>query len=63
MKHILIISSYGSSLINFRLNLIKDILSKGYKVSVAAPSNHFSNDEQKKLKDLGVKINKFFLQE
>jgi len=61
MKHILIISSYGSSLINFRLNLIKDILSKGYKVSVAAPSNHFSNDEQKKLKDLGVKINKFFL--
>ena len=61
MKHILIISSYGPSLINFRLHLIKDMLSKGYKVSVAAPIENFSNDLQKELKDLGVEINKFFL--
>ncbi len=61
MKHILIISSYGPSLINFRLHLIKDMLSKGYKVSVAAPIENFSDDLQKELKDLGIEINKFFL--
>ncbi len=57
MKHILIITSYGPSLINFRLNLIKDLLSEGYKVSVATPEHKFSKDIQKKLILLGVNIN------
>ena len=56
MKHILIITSYGPSLINFRLPLIKKLMLKGHKVSVASPKNKFSNKLQKKLKDLGVKI-------
>ena len=56
MKHVLIIASYGPSLINFRLFLIKKILSKGYKVSVAVPIENFSKNLQKVLKDLGVKI-------
>ena len=61
MKHILIIASYGPSLINFRLNLIKLLLSKGYKVSVASSSENFSHGLQKKLKALGVKIYLFSL--
>ena len=61
MKHILIIASYGPSLINFRLNLIKKLISKGYKVSVASPKDRFSDDLQKELKDLGVNINIFSL--
>jgi glycosyltransferase involved in cell wall biosynthesis len=61
MKHILIIASYGPSLVNFRLNLIKTLLSKGYKVSVATTSNNFKKILQKKLKIFGVKINFFSL--
>ena len=56
MKHVLIFASYGPSLINFRLHLIKKLISGGYKVSVAAPKDKFSNNLQKKLKDLGVDI-------
>ena len=59
MKHILFVASYGPSLINFRLSLIKKFLSKGYKVSVASPKENFSNSLQKKLKELGVNINIF----
>ena len=61
MKHILIIASYGPSLINFRLNLIKKLISKGYKVSIASPKDRFSDNLQKELKDLGVNINIFSL--
>ena len=61
MKHILIIASYGPSLINFRLNLIKKLISNGYKVSVASPKDRFSDNLQKELKDLGVNINIFSL--
>ena len=61
MKHILIIASYGPSLINFRLYLIKKLISKGYKVSVASPKDRFSDNLQKELKDLGVNINIFSL--
>jgi len=56
MKHILIIASYGPSLINFRLSLIKELLSKGHKVSVASPIDNFSKNLRKLLKDLGIKI-------
>ena len=59
MKHVLIIASYGPSLINFRFDLIKNLLSKGHKVSVASPRDSFPENLQKKLKDLGVKM-KFF---
>ena len=61
MKHILIFASYGPSLINFRLSLIKKLLSRGYKVSVASPIDKFSDNLQKKLQDLGVDINIFTL--
>lgn len=58
MKHILIFASYGPSLINFRLSLIKKFLSKGYKVSVASPNYNFSINMQKELKEL--KVNCYF---
>ena len=61
MKHILIIASWGPSLINFRLPLIKKLLSKGHKVSVAAPIDNFSEVLQKKITDLGVNVNIFSL--
>ena len=61
MKHILIITSYGPSLINFRLSLIKKLLFRGYNVSVASPKDRFSDNLQKELKDLGVNINIFSL--
>lgn len=61
MKHILIIASYGPSLINFRLPLIKKLLLKGNKISVASPAENFSIDLQNELKNLGVKINFFSL--
>ena len=61
MKHILIIASYGPSLINFRLSLIKELISKGHKVSVASPKENFSYTLQKKLKDLKIDIYFFSL--
>ena len=61
MKHILIIASWGPSLINFRLPLIKKLLSRGHKVSVAAPIDNFSEVLQKKITDLGVNVNIFSL--
>ena len=56
MKHILIIASYGPSLVNFRISLIKYFLLKGYKVSVACPKRNFSSKLQMKLSKIGVKI-------
>ena len=47
MKHVLIIASYGPSLINFRFDLIKNLLSKGHKVSVASPKDGFPENLQK----------------
>ena len=61
MKHILIIASYGPSLINFRLPLIKKLLSRGHKVSVASPAENFSDNLQKELRILGININFFSL--
>lgn len=61
MKHILIISSHAPSLINFRLPLIKELLGKGHKVSVATPKYKFSDDLQNQLTDLGVNINIYSL--
>ena len=61
MKHILIISSHAPSLINFRLPLIKELLGKGNKVSIATPKYKFSDDLQNQLTDLGVNINIFSL--
>jgi glycosyltransferase involved in cell wall biosynthesis len=61
MKHILIFASYGPSLINFRLHLIKKLISRGYKVSVASPKDKFSVNLQKKLKYLGVDTHIFKL--
>lgn len=61
MKHILIIASYGPSLINFRLPLIRELLLKGNKVSVASPEDNFSDFLKKELEDLGVNLNFFSL--
>lgn len=61
MKHILIISSYAPSLINFRLPLIKELLSRGNKVSIAAPKLKFTNSLQKQFTNLNVDINIFSL--
>ena len=61
MKHILIIASYGPSLINFRLPLIKKLLFKGYEISVASPVENFSSNLQNELKDLGINVNFFSL--
>lgn len=61
MKHILIISSYAPSLINFRLPLIKELLAKGNKVSIAAPNYKFTDNLKRQLNDLGININIFSL--
>lgn len=61
MKNILIIASYGPSLINFRIHLIKKLLSKGYRVSIASPIDNFSDNLQEELRSLGVNINIFSL--
>jgi glycosyltransferase involved in cell wall biosynthesis len=61
MKNILIIASYGPSLINFRIHLIKKFLSKGYRVSIASPIDNFSDNLQEELRSLGVNINIFSL--
>ena len=59
MKHILIISSHAPSLINFRLPLIKELLRKGDKVSIATTKNKFKVNLKNQLINLGVNINIF----
>jgi glycosyltransferase involved in cell wall biosynthesis len=61
MTHILIISSYAPSLINFRLPLIKELIRKGNKVSIATTKYKFTKNLQNQLIDLGVNINIFSL--
>ncbi len=61
MKNILIIASNGTSLINFRLPLIKEFLSKGYNVCLASPKNNFPERYKKILLDLNININYFSL--
>lgn len=61
MKHVLFITSYAPSLINFRGSLIKKLLSRGCKVSVAAPSHEFTDVLKNELTKLSVKINIFSL--
>lgn len=56
MKHILIFSSHAPSLINFRLPLIKELLRKGNKVSVATTKHKFVDNLKNQLIDLGVNI-------
>ena len=56
MKRILIIASYAPSIVNFRLSLIKDLLNRGYKVSIAVPKYNYTSVIKKKLKNLGLKI-------
>jgi hypothetical protein len=61
MKHILIISSYAPSLINFRFSLIKELLLRGNKVSVAAPKNGLTNVLLNQFRNLKINVNIFNL--
>lgn len=61
MKHILIISSHAPSLVNFRLPLIKELIHKGHKISVATTNYKFTDNLQNQLINLGVNINIFSL--
>ena len=56
MKHILIITADSHSIIRFRLSLIQNFLARGYKVSVVAPKNIFSNILQREMNGLGVEV-------
>lgn len=52
----LVISNSISSIISFRLDLIKAIQAKGYVVHVSCPCKQASAGEQSLLQDLGVKL-------
>lgn len=56
MKHILIIAGDSPSLINFRLPLIKKLISKGHKISIATPIEKFTKALRQKLINLSVKV-------
>ena len=56
MKHILIITADGRSIIRFRLALIQNLLAQGYKVSVVVPKNTFSYILQREMNDLGAEV-------
>ena len=51
-----IISSFDESLINFRLDLIKDLISQNCDIHVVAPS--FEKKNKKIFKKLNIKISK-----
>jgi glycosyltransferase involved in cell wall biosynthesis len=61
MKHILIISSYAPSLINFRFSFIKELLLRGNKVSVAVPKNGLTNVLLNQFRNLKINVNIFNL--
>ena len=61
MKHILIISSYAPSLINFRSAFIKELLLRGNKVSVAAPKSGLTNVLLNQFRNLKINVNIFNL--
>lgn len=52
--HILILASYGPSLLNFRGPLIHDIVNAGHEVSVGAPE--IDEDLKKRLESLGARV-------
>ena len=54
MKHVLIFGSYGPSIKLFRLDLIKFLLDRGYRVSVLIPS--MSTKEICELQGIGVTV-------
>jgi glycosyltransferase involved in cell wall biosynthesis len=53
MRHVLLIGSFGGSLISFRLDLIKSLIKKGCKVSTLAPG--VSEKDKILLDNLGIK--------
>jgi hypothetical protein len=61
MKHILIISSYAPSIINFRFSLIQELLLRGNKVSVAVPKHSLTNVLLNQLRNLKINVNIFNL--
>ena len=53
---VLVIASLASSLINFRLELVKSLIQKGYDVHAAAPNLEDDQSTVSKLETLGVKV-------
>ena len=54
--HVLLIASYGPSLINFRGPLIRELVAKGHKVSVASPDCFGTAQAYAELRSLGVAL-------
>ena len=52
--HVLILASYGPSLVNFRGPLIRELVARGHKVSVASPGCSVGAQAYKELRSLGV---------
>jgi len=61
MKRIIIISNHSSSLINFRGNLLKSLVNKGYKVMAIAPRDEHVNTVRSQLKKKKVLFNNYSL--
>lgn len=59
-KKILVISSYSISLVNFRFDLLKDLVGEGYEVIALGPD--YDENTIKDLKEIGVRFRFFHLQ-
>lgn len=59
-KKILVISSYSISLVNFRFDLLKDLVGEGYEVIDLGPD--YDENTIKDLKEIGVRFRFFHLQ-
>ncbi len=53
-KKVLFVSGYPKSLINFRGDLIKDLIGVGFEVHVCAPFSKYDTEDIKELKKLGT---------
>ena len=61
MKRIIIISNHSSSLINFRGNLLKKLVSKGCEVMAIAPRDEHADTVRRQLKKIRVLFNNYSL--
>jgi len=52
--HIVLLASFGPSLLNFRGPLIRDMIARGYQVTVGAPN--ITGDVRQKIEELGAHV-------